>query len=219
MELTVIRYSSGQNTTLGLLLINGKFAAYTLEDEFREEKVTGETRIPAGRYEVKLRAEGGKHAKYLEKFPDFHQGMLHVQNVPGFKWILIHIGNFEGDTDGCLLIGDGANTNIGQAGSITSSTQAYKRVYQIVANALTIGEEVWIQYLDNIPQETSSDEDDIELEEASVSAEQLNFRKSPNGQRMGVLFEGAEVDVVEERNGWSRVVSQGWVSSKWIENL
>ena len=36
-----------------------KFLAYTLEDEYREEKVYGETRIPNGTYELGLRKVGG----------------------------------------------------------------------------------------------------------------------------------------------------------------
>ncbi len=43
-NLEVLRYSSGADSTLGLLFINDangrEFLSYTLEDEFREEKVS-----------------------------------------------------------------------------------------------------------------------------------------------------------------------------------
>ena len=39
------------------------FLAYTLEDEQRDVKVYGETRIPAGTYKLKLRTVGGFHTR------------------------------------------------------------------------------------------------------------------------------------------------------------
>ena len=48
MQLEVVRYSSGVDSTNGLLfdITDGtrKFLCYTLEDEHREDKVAGETR-------------------------------------------------------------------------------------------------------------------------------------------------------------------------------
>ena len=146
MRLDVVRFSSGEESTLGLLLIDGNFACYTLEDEWRTEKVYGETRIPAGMYVIKLRTEGGFNHKYSRKFPLIHKGMLHITNVPGFTNILIHIGNEDDDTAGCLLVGDRLNNNIVKSGFISNSTTAYRRIYPIIANALERGEKVWINY-------------------------------------------------------------------------
>ncbi len=150
MELTVLRYASGTESTLGLLHINKKFACYTLEDEHRDVKVKGETRIPVVRYQVKLRTEGSHNLRYKQKFPNFHKGMLHVTNVPNFKWILIHIGNDDDDTAGCLLVGDTSVSNINQDGRINNSTIAYKRIYPIIANEITSGRDVWITYRDKL---------------------------------------------------------------------
>ena len=61
MNLEVLRISSQKDSTSGILfdVVNGKrnFLCYTLEDEQRDVKVWGETRIPAGTYEIKLRNE------------------------------------------------------------------------------------------------------------------------------------------------------------------
>ena len=146
MELKVLRYSDNGESTLGLLFVDGKFECYTLEDEARTQKVWGETRIPEGRYEVKFREEGGHHAKYMRRFGDFHKGMLHVQNVPNFEYILIHIGNDDDDTAGCLLVGNKANNNQHGVGYIESSTDAYTKLYDKVSKALVNGEEVHISY-------------------------------------------------------------------------
>ena len=150
MKIKVIRYSSGKEATLGLMFIDGKFACYTLEDEFRTEKVYGETRIPAGTYEVKLRTVGGFNERYKAKFPDIHKGMLWLQDVPNFQYILIHIGNDDDDTAGCILVGNTSEENITKKGFIGKSTPAYKRIYPLIAEAIEAGVEVTIEVVDNI---------------------------------------------------------------------
>jgi len=162
MELEVIRFSSGTDSTNGALFEKDKhasaphaegyrckrtFLAYTLEDEYREEKKYGETRIPNGTYKLALRTVGGYNEKYKRRFPDFHVGMLHVTNVPNFEYILIHCGNTDEHTAGCLLVGDSQENNqITKDGFIGKSTQAYKRIYPRIAEALVRGEEVTIKY-------------------------------------------------------------------------
>lgn len=153
MKLEVLRYSSGEETTLGLLFdVTGpmprQFLCYTLEDEHREFKVAGQTRIPDGEFKVTLRTVGGKHAKYGARYPDMHKGMLWVRDVPGFEYILIHVGNTDDDTEGCLLLGDTANQNVTAEGSIGSSGNAYKRIYPLIADKIAAGEKVTITYID-----------------------------------------------------------------------
>ena len=152
-SLEVLRYSSGADSTLGILSENGpqgrEFLAYTLEDEFREEKVSAETRIPEGTYNVKLRTEGGFHNRYLSKFgDDFHKGMLHLQDVPGFEYILIHTGNTDENTAGCLLVADSSTQNITKNGFIGASVAAYKRLYSSLAQWLVDGNKLTITYID-----------------------------------------------------------------------
>lgn len=152
MKLKVNRFSSQSDSTSGLLfdVTDGtKFLCYTLEDERREEKVMAETRIPAGVYSILLRKEGGFHGRYTKKYGDMHKGMLHVQDVPNFKWILIHTGNTDEHTAGCLILGDSQENNVLiKDGFIGRSTQAYKRVYPPIAEALENGEDVTIEYVD-----------------------------------------------------------------------
>ena len=148
MKVSVLRYSENGESTLGLMFINGKFVCYTLEDERREKKVMGETRIPAGTYKIKLRKEGGHHARYSKKFPGMHIGMLHITNVPNFEYILIHIGNNDDDTAGCLLVGNSSISNVNQDGRINSSTIAYETIYPKIALALNRGEQVDITFYD-----------------------------------------------------------------------
>jgi len=152
MELEVLRFSSNSDSTLGLLfdVTKGrKFLCFTLEDEYRKNKIQGETRIPSGTYPITLRTEGGFNQRYTEKFGStFNKGMLWVRNVPGFEYILIHIGNDDDDTEGCLLVGDSQNQNITRSGFIGSSTDAYKRIYPPIADTLVNGGQVNITYID-----------------------------------------------------------------------
>jgi len=150
MKLQVIRLSDNGESTIGALYINGTFECWTLEDEKRTEKVRGETRIPNGVYSVGLRTEGGTYNRYATKRADIgnERGMLHIQDVPNFEYILIHIGNTDDDTAGCLLVGDTVNNNQTGDGFIGISTDAYKHLYPQVADALEKGEDVTIEYQD-----------------------------------------------------------------------
>ena len=152
MKLEVLRFSSGKDSTNGILFdcTRGReFLCYTLEDQYQTKKVMQETRIPAGEYEIKYRKEGGFHKRYNERYPDIHRGMLHVTNVPNFKGILIHVGNTDEHTAGCLLLGDTQENNqIKTNGFIGKSSQAYVRVYDKIANVLDMGEKVTITYYD-----------------------------------------------------------------------
>jgi hypothetical protein len=141
MRLELYRYSSGKESTLGILFLvndenNKEFLCYTLEDEKRLVKVYGKTRIPDGQYFIGLRKEGGYNQKYAKRFPAIHQGMLHILNVPNFSWILLHCGNTDDDTHGCILLGDTSQQNISKDGFIGNSTTCYRRVYPKILDAL-----------------------------------------------------------------------------------
>lgn len=151
MRLQTNRFTSDDDSTIGVLRVVGDpFRCFTCEDEFRLEKKAAETRIPPGQYELKLRTVGGFHERYLAKFgPQFHKGMLWLQNVPGFEYVLIHMGNTQLDTAGCLLVGMTANLNDAGGGSIANSEVAYRKLYPRVRDALLRGEQVFIDISDD----------------------------------------------------------------------
>jgi len=142
MKLELYRFSTQNESTLGILyLVNDgtnqkDFLCFTLEDEKREVKVYGETRIPKGTYQIEYRKEGGYHNKYTKRFPSIHRGMLEVRDVPNFTHILLHCGNTDNDTDGCLLVGNVISQNITKDGFLGQSTDCYKRIYPILADIL-----------------------------------------------------------------------------------
>lgn len=146
LELFVQRISSGTEATLGIMHDvtdheDRQFQCYVLEDQHNEPKIPGETRIPAGRYEIKLRTEDSPmNKRYHDRFP-WHKGMLWLQNVPGFTFVYIHVGNKDDDSDACLLVGDGQVSNVVERGQVTSSVTAYTRLYNRIISAT----DVWIE--------------------------------------------------------------------------
>lgn len=147
MKLTVVRTQFGTDATNGLLFIDGLFECYTLEDQYQAVKVMHETCIPEGTYDIKFRKTGGFHAKYSERYKNAHYGMLHIQDVPNFTYILIHTGNTDEHTSGCLIVGETQqDLEVSKDGFIGSSTVAYKKMYSKVASQLLQGKDVTIEY-------------------------------------------------------------------------
>lgn len=147
MTILVDRFISDEDTTISRIMLDGTFICFGLEDEYREHKVPKETSIPAGTYRVTLRTDGGFHNRYSRRFSDIHRGMLHVREVPNFTWILVHCGNTDEDTAGCLLVGSQANTEPGNM-AILNSRLAYRRFYPLVVDAAA-NDNLTITYIDN----------------------------------------------------------------------
>ena len=144
--LKMTRLMSDSNTTLGVLqTLVGAFA--TCEDEFRLDKVPGETRIPAGTYRVKLRpaSTSGMGKRYMEKFGDWHKGMMEITDIKGFTDVYLHIGNDEGDSMGCPLVAFRANYD---CMTIGRSTEAYLLLAQWLIPVLADGGRVFIKIVD-----------------------------------------------------------------------
>ena len=73
-----------------------------------------------------------------------HRGMLHLQDVPNFLWIYLHMGSTDDHTAGCPLVGYGTRLVMDEV-QVTSSTAAYKDLYMMIVAAMDAGEEVWIE--------------------------------------------------------------------------
>lgn len=107
-------------------------------EEIKKIKVHGKTAIPTGTYKITLDVVSPKFSKYKQY--EFCQGKLpRLLDVPGFEGILIHIGNTETDTDGCLLVGD---NNV--VGKVTNSTVVFKELYSKMQEAVANKEEITI---------------------------------------------------------------------------
>lgn len=145
--LTVLRYIDDGQTTLGLMFLQGKFFAYTLEDTHQDEKIRGNTRIPQGIYPLALnRNVTGLTQTYRNRFSwfDFH---VEIKEIPNFSLVYIHIGNSHVDTMGCILIADGVNAADPQK-MISHSRKAFERFYKTIHPLLNSNRKLTLQLLD-----------------------------------------------------------------------
>ena len=147
MKLQVVRTQFGTDATNGLLFVNGLFECYTLEDQYQAVKVLHESCVPEGTYDIKFRTVGGFHEKYKKRYGADHYGMLHLQDVPNFTYILIHAGNTDEHTSGCLIVGETQqDLDLSDDGFIGHSGVAYSKLYKKVAKELLLGKSVTIEY-------------------------------------------------------------------------
>ena len=115
-KLKVERFHFNDKFTIGKLFIDDEdVKIYTLEDTVREIKgkpvsewkIDGVTAIPSGIYKIEFRYS-----------PKFKKVLPHLIDVEGFEYILIHCGNTDKDTEGCILLGltwDGSSDFIGSS--------------------------------------------------------------------------------------------------------
>ena len=130
MNIEVVRAMCGATCTIGKMYVDGVETCYTLEDVVREEKIYGETAIPAGRYRV------------LVTFSNrFQRDLPLLVDVPNFTGIRIHPLNTAADTHGCLLVGVGVSPH---GDSIYGSRTAFNIVFTQIRDAIGRGEAVWI---------------------------------------------------------------------------
>lgn len=143
MEINLKRIARREGYTVGNLFINGKYECDTLEDKdrlhFGEEKVHGETAVPAGRYSVDMATISPRFSKRAQY--EFCGGRLpRLENVPQFEGVLIHIGNTPQDTDGCILVGQNK-----VKGQIINSTATFSTLYEKLIKAHLSGEDITIK--------------------------------------------------------------------------
>ncbi|MDR2292574.1 MAG: DUF5675 family protein [Prevotellaceae bacterium] len=140
MELKLKRRFLGEEYTIGSLYVDGEYFCDTLEDKdrgltqsmplemIRKTKIQHETAIPAGVYKVVVNLSPAKK-RLLPRLLD----------VPGFSGILIHRGNTQHDSSGCILVGENK-----VKGKVINSTPYEKRLVEILTKAQERGEKIRI---------------------------------------------------------------------------
>lgn len=158
MKLLLVReHDNGDDTVGKMFWKNGKGEVkyvHTLEDEYREAKKRDETRIPEGFYDIGIRREGKHYDKYYDSKNDQVRsftrkyGSLHVMGVPNFTWIMIHTGNVDEHTSGCILVGSTSNNNSKEEGFIGGSMVAYAFLLEGIEEVLNKGEKITLEVRD-----------------------------------------------------------------------
>lgn len=157
------RYSDDGFSTQGLWLETftaGKkplFWGHTLEDEHRDKKVAGDTRIWGGKvYELAIMRElTPLTEKYRRdpRFKAFFKFHLWIKDVDGFTGVYVHPGNVDSHTEACVLMGDTAGNNMKLAtndGKIGESGDCYSRFYQYLYPKLDAGNRSFLHVRDEL---------------------------------------------------------------------
>lgn len=154
MELVVNRKWKKDTYTIGEFFINGKKFSETCEDkdrglkdsmplsEIKAKKIYGKTAIPTGTYEVRMDIVSPKYSTKPWYSINCHGGrMPRIMNIKGFEGVLIHPGNTDEDTYGCLLVG--RNTI---KGKVTNSKETFFSLYKQMYEAYKKGEKITITF-------------------------------------------------------------------------
>ena len=141
MKLELKRIAKKDKYTIGHLYVDNKFFCDTLEDpdrgltstmnltEIKAKKIKGDTAIPTGTYKITLDVVSSKYSNF-NKYPyaKFCNGkMPRLLNVPGYEGVLVHAGNTQKDTEGCLLVGENR-----VVGKVINSQVTWKKLYEIL---------------------------------------------------------------------------------------
>lgn len=144
MNIEVKRIAKKEKYTIGHLYINGVYFCDTIEDrdrglkqtmtisEIKARKIADVTAIPAGTYRVTLNVKSPKYSK-REAFAWCGGFLPRLIDVPGYDGVLIHSGNTERDSSGCIIVGK--NTKVGM---VTDSMNTLKALYSKLKSATSI---------------------------------------------------------------------------------
>lgn len=71
------------------------------------KKIFSKTAIPTGTYEITMNVKSPKYSNFKKyTWAKAYDGyMPRLLNVKGYDGILIHVGNTENDSSGCLIVG------------------------------------------------------------------------------------------------------------------
>ena len=153
MELRVRRIALKEKYTIGKLYINGTYFCDVLEDKVRdlnkngmfdngEVKIANHTAIPYGTYEITMDVRSTKFSDF-EKYPwakEYDGYLPRLTNVPLFVGVLLHVGNSDVDSSGCLLVGENK-----VVGKVINSTITFRRLMnEYLVPAKNRGEKIYI---------------------------------------------------------------------------
>lgn len=153
MKLKLVRsanvHKPGRAYCIGHLYIDGTFFCDTIEDydiglrqdmplaEIKKKKVAGVTAIPSGTYAIDMTTVSPTYSK-----KDFYKvfcgaRMPRLVDVPGWSGVLIHPGNDEKNSEGCLIVGENK-----EVGRVINSRATWTKLYDTLASADSVSIEI-----------------------------------------------------------------------------
>ena len=139
MKLELKRIALKPNYTIGKLFINGTYYCDTIEDKVIDlnkngkfddglSKVMHQTAIPYGTFKV-----------VVNYSPHFKRELPRLLDVPYFEGIIIHNGNDQNSSSGCIIVGE--NKTVGK---VTNSTFYMNNLTARIKDAQNKGETITI---------------------------------------------------------------------------
>ena len=138
MKIKIIRRYTGKTCVIGKFKVLGDddkilFECFSLEEDKEGVERNKDLRIPEGIYDLKRHSPSRFENTLRSITKKDDDKMINVYNdeVPASRAILIHWGNTDKDTQGCILLGltkDNNNESVGQ------SRQACKEFYDLMYN-------------------------------------------------------------------------------------
>lgn len=144
MEIKLKRVARKKEYTIGKIYLDGEYECDSIEDRdryyFGQTKVKSETAIPCGRYRVTLNVVsprfGGRD--FYKKYANGGR-LPRLLNVPNFEGVLMHVGNTEKDSAGCIIVGKNK-----VVGKVVNSKETFINLYKKLQKANERKEEIWI---------------------------------------------------------------------------
>lgn len=128
---------------------NNEDIAFTMEGPYRDIKISGQTRIPAGKYRVIFNENETELTKrYRELFAWFNWHLM-LENVPNFMNVYFHVGNRASDTEGSILVGKQVSGLGSEEAFLMNSRQGFQEVYLRISASLQEGKEVYLEIIDS----------------------------------------------------------------------
>jgi Family of unknown function (DUF5675) len=127
MDLILKRLEFREDGIFGELLSGtGEFICITLEHAYPVEGSDPQPKVPEGVY----KCQRGTHQLHPDK-PKFET--FQITNVPGHWGVLFHQGNYNKDSEGCVLLGTGLGWTAQKQKMITGSKIAFDKFMKLFA--------------------------------------------------------------------------------------
>lgn len=148
MKIQHVRHFFADKYTISKIYVDGKYFCDAIEDtdrglnssmteeQIRAVKIQSQTAIPYGTYALTIDVVSPRFSQRAVYNPI--KGKLpRLLDVKGFDGVLVHIGNTERDTAGCVIVGK--NTN---KGMVTDSNRTFFQLYTQFQRAKAKGEKI-----------------------------------------------------------------------------
>lgn len=151
MNIKLKRIAKKSDYTIGKIYIDGVYFCDSIEDkdrglkqsmtldQIKKIKVMHKTAIPTGTYEITLKVKSPKYSKKSYFVNLCNAFMPRLLNVPGYEGVLIHTGNTQDDSSGCIVVGQNK-----VVGKVINSKQTFEKLYPVLKQASDKGEKITI---------------------------------------------------------------------------